>query len=167
MIRSRQELLPTVYSKHKYSTITLSTSGAVSYRYNLFRYSLDRYGAACVHTCSGTVPLHLSTLQTVRNGTVQNERLIFGCGQVEQYCFRYHTDPKTLVWTGYNSMHHTPTCAGGERVRPAPVSPARGRGRPGQRVARVAREISRLPEEQAVISPYAVVGLAGVFTLYC
>ena len=40
---------------------TLSTSGAVPYRYTLFRYSLDRYGTACVHTCSGTVWIHLST----------------------------------------------------------------------------------------------------------
>ena len=33
----------------------------ISYRYTLFRYSLDRYGTACVHTCSGTVRIHLST----------------------------------------------------------------------------------------------------------
>ena len=51
---------------------TLSTSGAVPYRYKLFRYSLDRYGPACVHTCSGTVPIHLSILQTERTKLYRN-----------------------------------------------------------------------------------------------
>ena len=92
---------------------TLSTSGAVPYRYKLFRYSLDRYGPACVHTCSGTVPYHLSTLRTgrtnlYRNSLFRNEPykilewamhlLIWTGGAVP---FRYRTDPKTLVWTGY------------------------------------------------------------------
>ena len=96
--------------------ITLSTSGAVPYRCKLFRYSLDRYGTACVHTCTRTVRIHVPTLQTDssvcsgtspteywvsdRNGTVQNERFIYGCGQVERYRERYRTGPKTLVWTG-------------------------------------------------------------------
>ena len=51
---------------------TLSTSGAVPYRYKLFRYSLDRYGTTCVYTCSGTGPIHLSTLQTERTKLYQN-----------------------------------------------------------------------------------------------
>ena len=51
---------------------TLSTTGAVPYRYKLFRYSLDRYGPACAHTCSGTVPIHLSTLRTERTKLYRN-----------------------------------------------------------------------------------------------
>ena len=51
--------------------ITPSTSGAVPYKYKLFQYSLDRYGTACIHTCSGTVPPHLSTLQTKRTKLYQ------------------------------------------------------------------------------------------------
>ena len=106
------------------SSITLSTSGAVPYRYKLFRYSLDRYGPACVHTCSGTVLIHLSILWTeqtklYRNSLFRNEPyklLGFGSERIGTEWamhlqvwtggavpFRYCTDPKTLVWTGYMS----------------------------------------------------------------
>ena len=52
--------------------ITLSISGSVPYRYKLFRYSLDRYITVCVHIWSGTVPIHLSTLQTERTKLYRN-----------------------------------------------------------------------------------------------
>ena len=60
---------------------TLSTSVALPYR-----YSLDRYGTAWVHACSGTVRIHLSTLQTewtklYWNSLIRNDRhKILGLG---------------------------------------------------------------------------------------
>ena len=51
---------------------TLSISGSIPYRYKLFRCSLDRYITVCVHTCSGTVPIHLSPLQTERTNLHRN-----------------------------------------------------------------------------------------------
>ena len=52
--------------------IIQSTSGVVPYRYKLFWYSLHRCRTVYLHTCSGTVPIHLSTLQTERTKLYRN-----------------------------------------------------------------------------------------------
>ena len=70
LIDKVRSLSNTMYYTSEY--ITLSTSGAVPYQYKLFRYSYDRYGTTCAHTCSRTVPIHLSTLQNERSKLYRN-----------------------------------------------------------------------------------------------
>ena len=104
-------------TSHSLPPITLSTSGAVPYWYKLFRYSLDLYGTTPIHTCTGTVPVCLSTLRTERTKLHRNEpHKILGLGSESNgtECaihagmwtdgavpFRYCTDQKPSVWTGY------------------------------------------------------------------
>ena len=69
---------------------TLSSSGAVPYRYKLFQYSLDRCRTACVHTCTGTVPIDITYPYYKLSGpnctrTVQNTGSGIG---TEQYGMR-------------------------------------------------------------------------------
>ena len=70
---------------------TLSTSGEVPYWFKLFWYSLDQYGTVFVHTCSGTVPILLSTYKlsgpnctgTVCHGTSPTKKWVSDRNRME------------------------------------------------------------------------------------